>query len=75
MSNHFRGKDAYVKQYPNAKKWLNECIICQMVGYKLEIPQDIYPGLLAKNIRKMFSPLPVTELSICQECAKYLSLE
>lgn len=75
MSDHFRDKDAYVKQYPNAKKSLNECIICQMVGYKPEIPQDIYPGLLAQNIRKMFSPLPVTELSICQECAKYLRLE
>lgn len=75
MSNHFKDKDAYVEQYPNAKKWLNECIICQTLGYMPEMPEDIYPGLLAQNIRKLFSPLFVNELSICQECAKYLSSE
>ena len=72
MSNNFKDKDAYLKQYPNAKKWLNECIICQTIGYKPEMPKDIYPGLLAQNIRKMFSPLFVNELSVCLECAKHL---
>lgn len=73
MSNHFRDKDAYVKQYPHAKKWLNKCIICQMAGYKPEMPQDIHPGLLAQNLRKIFSPLYVNELSICEECAKHIN--
>jgi hypothetical protein len=71
MSSKSRDKETYLKQYPETRKWLNECIICQSVGYKPELPEQIYPGLMAKHIRNFFRPLPVNELSICDNCAKY----
>ena len=58
----------YLRQYPEATKWLNQCVICQTTGHKPEIPEKIYPGYLAQNIRKFFKPLPVNELNICEEC-------
>ena len=33
----------------------NECVICQTVGYKPNLPENIYPGVLAQNIRKIYT--------------------
>lgn len=63
------GRELYLKQYPEIKRWLNQCIICQTVGYKPDLPNRIYAGVMAQNIRKYFSVLSVNELSICDECA------
>jgi hypothetical protein len=64
-----RDKDRYLKQYSESKKWLNQCIICNSIGYKPELPEKIYPGLLAQNIRKYFQPLPINDLNICETCS------
>ncbi len=71
MSSKSRDRETYLKQFPETRKWLNECLICHSIGYKPELPEKIYPGLLAENIRSMFSTLNVNELSICGECAKH----
>jgi hypothetical protein len=63
----------YLKQYPEANRWLNQCIICQSIGYKPEMPEKIHPGYLADNLRKMLSPLEVNELRVCSSCANHLS--
>lgn len=63
-----KNKDLYLKQYPKAKRWLNQCIVCQSVGYKPEMPEKIHPGYLAENIRKLFPLLSVNEISICEQC-------
>jgi hypothetical protein len=63
----------YLKQYPETKKWLNQCIVCQSIGYKPEMPEKIHPGYLAENIRKLLPALEVNELSICFACAQHLS--
>lgn len=63
----------YLKQYPVAKRWLNQCIVCQSFGYKPEMPEKIHPGYLAENLRKLLSPLAVNELSICTFCALHWS--
>jgi hypothetical protein len=67
-----KDKDSYLKQYPEAKKWLNQCIICQSVGYKPELPEKIHPGYLAENIRRFFLALTVNEISACEQCAQHL---
>jgi hypothetical protein len=64
-----KDKETYLKQFPKASKWLNQCLICHTVGYKPELPDKIYPGFLAENIRSMFSSLAVNEISICDECS------
>ena len=71
MSSKKREKEQYSKMYPNVNKWLNECMICHAIGYKPEMPENIYPGRLAQNIRKLYSPLHVNELSICDICAEH----
>ncbi len=67
-----RDKQQYSKQYPEVRKWLNQCIVCQSEGYKPELPETIYPGFLAENIREYYTPLEVNELKICTECAMHL---
>lgn len=62
-------RELYLKQYPEIRRWLNQCIICQTIGYKPDLPDNITPGMMAQNIRKYFTVLSVDELSICDECA------
>jgi hypothetical protein len=71
MASKKEEKEIYVKQYPEMKKWLNECSICQTIGYKPDLPEDIHPGVLAQNIRKMYNKLEVDEINICIDCGKY----
>ena len=65
-----REKINYSKQFPKMEKWLNHCITCGFIGYKPELPHDIFPGVLAQNIRSFYSVLKVDELGICEQCAK-----
>lgn len=65
-----KDKNNYIKQYPEVKRWLNQCVVCQAIGYKPEMPKEIHPGLLAQNIRKYFSPLSINELGICEDCVR-----
>ncbi len=75
MSSKSRDKNTYSKQYPEIKRWLNQCVICESVGYKPELPEKIYPGEMANNIRKLFAPLAVNELNMCEECARHWAEE
>jgi len=67
-----RDRDTYAKSYPNTRKWLNVCIICQTEGYEPELPEKIHPGELAQNIRKYWSELEVNDLGICNQCSQHL---
>lgn len=71
MSSKSRDRETYLSQLPETRKWLNECLICHSIGYKPELPQKLYPGPMAENIRRLFSPLSVNELSLCIDCAKH----
>lgn len=68
MAKHVEDIEMYLKQYPEIKRWLNQCIVCQSMGYKPELPEHIHPGIMAQNIRKYFSVLYLNELNICEEC-------
>ncbi|SFH33651.1 hypothetical protein SAMN05421739_11215 [Pontibacter chinhatensis] len=67
-----RDRELYTKQYPEVKKWLNQYILCQTIGYKPELPQKVYPGFLAEHIRQYYGPLEVNELGVCAVCARHL---
>ena len=64
-------KDRYLKQYPEINKWLNQCVICQTQGYKPNLPDKIYPGYLADNIKLFFNVLEIDEIGICKDCQKH----
>lgn len=71
MASKSRDKETYLKQYPEIRKWLNECIVCGTVGYKPELPEKIYPGFMAENIRSLFPPLGVNEINMCEQCKRH----
>ncbi|MBC7921406.1 MAG: hypothetical protein H7Z75_10000 [Ferruginibacter sp.] len=64
----------YLRMYPGLEKWINQCVICQTKGYKPEIPEKIFPGIAAQNIKKFFPPLELNG-GICEECLKHLPTE
>jgi len=69
MGSKNRDKELYLKQYPEVRKWLNECLLCHSKGYKPNLPEKIHPGELAENIRRYFSPLEVNENNHCLTCS------
>ena len=71
MTSQKKDNENYIKKYPEMRKWINECMICHTFGYKPNLPEDIYPGVLAQNIRKIFNQMEVNEISICKDCEKH----
>ena len=71
MSKHHRSKEIYLKQYPEARKWLNQCVVCQTIEYKPILPEKIHPGMLAENIRTFYNVLALNELGFCDDCSKF----
>jgi hypothetical protein len=67
-----RSKDGllYLKMYPELRrKWINQCVCCQHVGHKPELPEEIYPGGAAQNLRRYFRPLALDARGLCEQCA------
>jgi len=61
--------DWYVKQYPAARRWLNQCAGCQRTGYKPDLPEQIGMTAIAGNLRGYFQPLALDEFGLCEMCA------
>lgn len=66
----------YLKSYPDLRKWINECVVCHIRGYKPEMPEHIgsKDSIAADNIRKYFKPLEVNDMGICLQCFKYFKI-
>lgn len=63
-----RNGNDYLDMYPKLRRWVNQCVACQTQGYKPEMPEDIYPGVAAQNLRRYFTPLVVDENGFCDQC-------
>lgn len=50
--------------------WMNQCVCCQNIGHKPEIPESIHPGFLAQNLRRYFRPLALNDQGLCEQCAQ-----
>ncbi len=59
----------YLSKYPHLLKWINQCVACQRRGYRPELPPEIFPGIAARNLRKYFDELPVSEKGLCLQRA------
>jgi hypothetical protein len=66
--------EMYLEMYwTKAKRWINQCVICQRKGYKPEMPIESSNGsLLFSNIRQYFEPLQLDDSSLCEQCGKAL---
>jgi hypothetical protein len=73
----FRGLgsgEQYLRDYPDLKRWMNQCVACQSRGYRPDLPENIYdrPNAAAGNLRSFFQPLPLDALGRCHTCAMVL---
>ena len=64
----------YLHTYPKLRKWINQCVACQQVGYKPELPDSIGVGVAARNLRRYFRPLPLNDTGLCEQCSIASSL-
>jgi hypothetical protein len=63
-----RDGNEYLTMYPKLRRWINQCVACQREGYKPEMPDDIYPGIAARNLRRYFDPMEVDKDGLCEQC-------
>lgn len=62
----------YLRQYPRLRKWINQCIACQRVGHKPELPENLGETVAASNLRRFFPALALNEIGLCEQCAAAL---
>jgi hypothetical protein len=58
----------YLQQYPRLKKWINQCAVCQRLGRKAEMPDEIEPGVAARNLRRYFTEMSLDAIGRCEQC-------
>jgi hypothetical protein len=66
--------ESYLRQYPRLRKWVHQCVVCQAVGHRSDLPADILTSdrnrtAAADNLRRFFRPLALDELGRCEMCA------
>lgn len=69
MTKHKNEGLLYLRGYPQLRKWINQCVACQRLGYKPEMPQQIGVGVAAKNLRRFFPEMGINEAGLCEQCA------
>lgn len=72
MQKSNKGEE-YINAFPQLKKWINECTLCHKKGYSPLMPQKITTvdgSLEVYYIKKYFSPLPLSENGMCEQCEK-----
>lgn len=60
--------EQYLRMYPALRRWLNQRVVCQTEGYRPDMPAQIYPGMAAYNLCRLFRPLGLDELGMCADC-------
>jgi hypothetical protein len=65
-----RDCDEWLKEYQGFKKYLNQCVMCQSVGYdpvKIEVKEGLY---FKAKVMEYFNPLTVNEIGLCSDCVE-----
>ena len=63
----------YLKGYPRLRKnWINQCVGCQQLGHKPDLPKQLGEGVAAQNLRKYFPEMAVDGAGLCEQCAESL---
>ena len=60
--------EAYLAQYPRLRRWIHQCVACQRVGYRSDLPEQIGISVAAQNIRRYFEQLDLDDRGFCEEC-------
>ena len=70
-----RGRSHYIESWnPDAKRFINTCVICGHKGYSPTIEQEGFCDLPFRSaiyveLKKTLKPLPLDELGRCEQCA------
>lgn len=64
---HGNSAKKYLATYPKLMKWINQCVSCQSMGYKPEMPRDIIGGA---NLRGYFKSLAINKIGVCETCER-----
>jgi len=69
--------EQYLRMYPELRKWINQCVVCQSIGYKPELPAELSTwggetSAASQNLRKYFNPLAVSDIGVCSICEKFI---
>jgi hypothetical protein len=57
----------YLKMYPRLRKWINQCVACQTMGHRPDMPHD---EPWSKNLARYFPELPLNSTGLCAQCGK-----
>ena len=63
-----RGKEEYLNAFPRLRRFLNQCLVCQQMGYDPEKMKTKEGKYFQARIREYFHPLEVNEIGICSDC-------
>ena len=63
-------REAWLQEFPSFRKFLNQCVVCQELGYDPERLETKRGFGFQKNAREFFHPLTVNEYGICPQCVE-----
>lgn len=52
---------------PRIRKWLVQCVACQAVGYRAQMPEDAFD---ARRIMRQFRAIDLDEYGRCADCRR-----
>jgi hypothetical protein len=64
-----RNKTEWLDAYQGFRKYLNQCVVCQEIGYdpvKIEKKEGLY---FKEKVTEFFHPVTINEIGICDSCA------
>lgn len=60
--------EVYLEMYPYLRrKWMNQCVACQIIGYKPELPLEEW-----LNLSKYFNSLSLNHIGLCEVCDRFI---
>ena len=68
-----RERDEWLNAFPGFRKYLNQCVACQELGYdpvQIELKDGLY---FKERAMKYFQPLTLDEIGLCSICAEVVS--
>jgi len=72
-SQYMQTGESYLAKFPKLERWMNRCMGCGRRGSKPELPEEVgrYRGNLgAQTLPQFFSPLPLNDAGLCEECVR-----
>ena len=69
LGRHNERKEKWLEAFPDIrKKYLNQCVVCQEIGYDPVKIAKKQGRFFQKRLQEFFHPLEVNEAGICTDC-------